>query len=222
MPNKTKTICKFKNPKSFGDFVNALQPFIGRDKPYFLLESTDGKTVVGYACDGYRFAKQVYENKDVSVTEPFSVYLPPLYITTTQQPAPIPCRGELQWTSYLNLDHIAVVNNPVNVWSNVCIEKDEDGAIHLRVESITMEAVQPENPMDFHRIYETLQKPAITSTRLNRSFLADAIDSFQKDPREAIDSVVVEMRGRLDALKISKGKNERYVLPISESKSTYR
>ena len=72
-----KTLCYFKDSFYFTHFMKSLQPFITKQNNYMLLESTDGETVIGYACDNVRFAKQVYPDY-VSVMEPFSVYHPPM------------------------------------------------------------------------------------------------------------------------------------------------
>ena len=76
-------LCRFQNAKAFQVFVDALRSFVGEKVDYLLVESTPEGNVVGFACDGPRFAKQVYDPDENAVTiyRPFSVYLRPVSIT---------------------------------------------------------------------------------------------------------------------------------------------
>lgn len=178
-----KTLCYFKDSFYFTHFMKSLQPFITKQNNYMLLESTDEETVIGYACDNVRFAKQVYPDY-VSIMEPFSVYLSPMSI--------YPKKNE----------------------GSVKLSMDDDGNAIIEFGTIKLQNSQPQTPLDFHKLYECVQKTIIENVALDRKRLQETIQSL-KSPYSRLDNYVsVEFQGPSNPVKIVNGANERYIMPV--------
>lgn len=178
-----KTLCYFKDSFYFTHFMKSLQPFITKQNNYMLLESTDGETVIGYACDNVRFAKQVYPDY-VSIMEPFSVYLSPMSI--------YPKKNE----------------------GNVKLSMDANGYAVIEFGTIKLQNSQPQTPLDFHKLYECVQKTIIENVALDRKRLQETVQSLKSPYPGLGDGVSIEFQGPLNPVKIVNGANERYIMPV--------
>ena len=178
-----KTLCYFKDSFYFTHFMKALQPFISKQTNYMLLESTDCNTVVGYACDNIRFAKQVYQDH-IAVTEPFSVYISPMKI--------YPKKNE----------------------GNVKLSIDDNGNAIIEFGAIRLQNSQPQTPLDFHKLYDCVQKTTIESVALDRKRLQETVQSLKSPYPRLGDGVAIEFQGPLNPIKIVNGENERYIMPV--------
>lgn len=178
-------LCRFQNAKAFQVFVDALRSFVGEKVDYLLVESTPEGNVVGFACDGPRFAKQVYDPDENAVTiyRPFSVYLRPVSIT--------------------NVDNVSVT-----------LFEDADGNAVLRYGDTVTKCKRPETPADFHTFYKKAREITVCDLDINRNLLEETLRTFDDDTKNKRVNISVRRCGNKQMFSMRLGKNERYICPI--------
>lgn len=105
---------------------------------------------------------------------------------------------------------------PRDARSKVTLERGEDGVIITRFESVCLISEQPEKPIDFHKLYESVQIEPSIRVGMNRSFIQEAATSLFAGPKEyTFGPVILETTDNpLQPIKLSRNGNERYLLPV--------
>lgn len=189
--SKRKRLCSFPEAKDFTTFINALRRFTNDNHPYMLLEVVEPNVLVGFSCDGMKLARQVFQGVFVA-DEPFSVYLN----------APRFCPSSDDGVVYLTTD--------------------SDKSVYLEFGDVSVRTTPPQNALDFHKLYDSVRKPSIGKVVVNRSYLRDVATSLYVAGDSASERVAIEIQnGAYSPLKLSSGKNERYILPIRQKNDEF-
>lgn len=95
----------------------------------------------------------------------------------------------------------------------VSIIQLDENTVAVKFGDIMLLSTQPECPMDTKKLYHQLEnQERPTCVRLNRAYLRDAVVSLYTPLHK---DVYISMTGNPnDPIKLSVGKNERFVLPI--------
>lgn len=182
--NEAQAVCIFYNAPKFTQFINALRPFTKRINTNYIMIESDGKKIIGYACDGYRFAVQVYSG-ECTVVKPFRTYLLPPRINPEKDDGPVK------------------------------LFQQANGDALLYFNGIYLTTKKPNAPMDFHKLYESLQVNIEQKIAVNRTYLREAaVSLYSSDRLGSKDNVVIEIGGSNKPVKLSNGENERYIMPI--------
>ena len=178
-------LCRFHNAKAFQVFVDALRSFVSEKVDYLLVESTPEGNIVGFACDGPRLAKQVYDQDENAVTiyQPFSVYLRPVSVTS--------------------VDNVSVT-----------LFQDAEGNTVLRCGDTVTKCKRPEVPADFHTLYKKARGITVCDLDINRNLLEETLRTFDNDTKNKCVNISIRRSGNKQMLSLRLGKNERYVCPI--------
>lgn len=95
----------------------------------------------------------------------------------------------------------------------VSIIQLDESTVAVKFGDIMLLSTQPECPMNTKELYHQLEnKERPTCVRLNRAYLRDAVVSLYTPLRK--DVYISMARNPNDPIKLSVGRNERFVLPI--------
>lgn len=105
---------------------------------------------------------------------------------------------------------------PRDAKSKVTLERGKDSVIITRFESICLLSVQPEEPIDFHKLYQSVQVEPGIRIGMNRNFIQEAAMSLFDGPNDfKAGPVILEVTDSpVEPIKLSRNGNERYLLPV--------